>query len=311
MGSYSYDRDVYSSSSYDAWSVSGTSKRKLNKVRLEENMLPNGKIIKSDAKTPIVIVLDVTGSNINFARLVYDKFPMFYTELEQKGYLEDFDISICAVGDAYTDDYPVQINDFAKGLELDANMENIVLESGGGGQGCESYELIAHYLANNTVFRKDANPMVFFIADEAPYSELNINQAKEIGLCAEKGCDPFKELNKKFKNNVFVMLNKYCGERFEESITRAWKKVLNENHLIKIPEEKAIVDLILGAIAIQKKDLEVYALDMKNRGQTVHRIEGVTSSLTALSNSTELMNIDADINMNLSLKPKGNKGRRI
>lgn len=60
MGSYSYDRDVYSSSSYDAWSVSDTSKKKLNKVRLEENMLPNEKIIKSDTKTPIVIVLKCT-----------------------------------------------------------------------------------------------------------------------------------------------------------------------------------------------------------------------------------------------------------
>ena len=36
------------------------------------------------------IVLDVTGSNINFARLVYDKLPMFYGEIEQKGYLNDF-----------------------------------------------------------------------------------------------------------------------------------------------------------------------------------------------------------------------------
>ena len=121
MGSYSYDRDVYSGSSYDSWGASDYSSSKLNSTSLDSKMLPKGKIIKSDAKTPIVIVLDVTGSNINFARLVYDKFPMFYGELEQKGYLKDFDISICAVGDAYTDDYSIQINDFAKGLEIDSN----------------------------------------------------------------------------------------------------------------------------------------------------------------------------------------------
>lgn len=311
MGSYSYDRDVYSGSSYDSWGASNYSSSKLNSTSLDSKMLPKGKIIKSDAKTPIVIVLDVTGSNINFARLVYDKFPMFYGELEQKGYLKDFDISICAVGDVYTDDYPIQINDFAKGLEIDSNLEKLVLEGAGGGQVQESYELMAHYLANNTEFRKDANPMVFFVADEAPYKDLNLSQAEGIGIPAEKGYKPFEALNKKFKDNVFVMLNRYCGNKFRSDITDAWKEVLPPEHVVRIPEEKAIIDLILGVIAIQKQDLEVYALDMKGRGQTTTRIEGVTKSLQELSNSTEIANVNTDIGMSLSLKPNTNKGRRL
>ena len=93
MGSYSYDRDVYSSSSYSNWGASSYSTSKLSSTTLDETVKPNGKVIKSTSKNPIIIVLDVTGSNINFARLVYDKLPMFYGEIEQKGYLNDFDIS--------------------------------------------------------------------------------------------------------------------------------------------------------------------------------------------------------------------------
>ena len=81
-------------------------------------MKPNGKILKSKAKTPIIIVLDVTGSNIDFARVVYDKMPMFYGQIEQQGYLKDFEISFCAVGDAKYDNYPLQIGSFAKGINL-------------------------------------------------------------------------------------------------------------------------------------------------------------------------------------------------
>ena len=145
MGGSSYDRDVYSGSSYSSWGTSSTSTAKLSSSKLDASMKPN-KIIKSTSKNPIVIVLDVTGSNIDFARLVYDKMPMFYGTIEEKKYLDDFDIAILAVGDCTNDYYPLQVAEFAKGIELDAWMEKLVLESGGGGTKRESYEFAAHYL---------------------------------------------------------------------------------------------------------------------------------------------------------------------
>ena len=311
MGSYSYDRDVYSSSSYSNWGSSGYSASKLSANTLDESINPNGKVIKSNSKNPIIIALDVTGSNINFARLVYDKLPMFYGEIEQKGYLEDFDICVCAVGDATCDDYPIQIGTPAKGLEIDTWMEKLVLESGGGGQRTESYELMAHYLLNSTEFEKDSNPIVFFIADEKPYDNVKEEEANEIGLPIQKEYNPWPELNKKFKDNVFVMLNKYCGNKFENDITDKWKKILPPQHTIRIPEEKAIVDLMLGILAIQKQELEDYAIDMKNRGQTQQRIEGVTESLQELSDSTALStHVNTNLPSQLNLKPN-KKGKRI
>lgn len=294
MGGSSYDRDVYSSSSSSGWGRSSSnfgassySESRLSSSRLHQSMMPNGKILESKTKTPIIIMLDVTGSNINFARVVYDKLPMFYGQIEQKKYLKDFDIAICAVGDAYTDKYPLQIGSFAKGIEIDSWIEKLVLEGEGGGQRKESYELAAYYLLKNTRFAPGSRPIVFFIGDEMPYPTVNKDQANKFDIeCFEGGIEPFTLLREKVHDNVFMLLNKYCSRNFESDITSCWKKLLAPEHVIKIHEEKSIVDLMLGIISMvsEARTLESYKVDMRGRGQTQARIDGVSESLEGLSN---------------------------
>lgn len=314
MGGSSYDRDVYSSSSYSNWGASNYSTSKMSRTYMDSSMDPKGRKIRSKSKNPIVIMLDVTGSNINFARLVYDKMPMFYGQIEQQGYLKDFDISVCAVGDANCDDYPLQVADFSKGIEIDSWLEKLVLEGGGGGQKRESYELAAYYLSQNFEFNPDAEPLVLFVGDEAPYATVNQSQASEIGLPADfnNKINGFDQLRARVNDNVYLFMNKYCGRDFEEGITEAWYNVLAPEHVIKIKEEKAIVDLMLGVIALYSKNsLNQYSIDMKNRGQSVGRITGVVESLDELSKA--LVPIE-QIN---TLLPTGNhvkvkiKGKRI
>ncbi len=289
MGGSTYDRDVYSGSSSSGWGNSSYSASRLSSSTLDSSLLPNGKIIESKTKTPIIVVLDVTGSNINFARVVYDKMPMFYGQIEQQGYLKDFDISFCAVGDAYTDDYPMQICDFAKGIELDSHIEKLVLEGYGGGQEKESYELMAYYLYKNAKFAPGSEPIIFFIGDEAPYSFVNEDQARRFGIELDETAakDPFNLLRKKVNDNVFMLLNPYNSQYFKDTITNAWVDRLAPEHVIKIKEQKSVVDLMLGIIAMKSKSrtLAGYIGDMKGRDQTQERIENVTSSLRKLSQS--------------------------
>ena len=326
MGGASYDRDVYSSSSSFGWGssdddasnsfgVSSYSASRFTSTSLDSSMLPNGKILESKAKHPIIVMLDVTGSNINFARVVYDKLPMFYGQIEQKGYLEDFEISFCAVGDAYTDDYPLQIGSFAKGIELDSWIEKIVLEGCGGGQTKESYELAAYYLYQKTKFTVGSEPIIFFIGDEAPYPTVNPNQAEHFGMeCPEGGVNAFALLRKKVKDNVFMLLNKYQGRYDDEDIVNTWEKLLAPEHVIKINEEKAIVDLMLGIISMisSTRTLETYKIDMLDRGQTQKRIEGVTKSLKGFSTAL-VPRVTGDISTfpSSSSKKTTQKGKRL
>ena len=64
-------------------------------------------------------------------------------------------------------------------------------------------------------------------------------------------------------------------------------------------------------ISIQKQDLDVYALDMKGRGQTLDRINGVTNSLLELSDSMALStNVNTNLPSQMTLKMK-NRGRKL
>lgn len=320
MGGSSYDRDVYSGSSSSSWGSSSSfgassySVYKFTSSSLDSSMKPNGKILESKTKSPIIVVLDVTGSNIGFARVVYDKLPMFYGQIEQKGYLKDFDISFCAVGDAYTDKYPLQICDFAKGIELDSWLEKIVLESGGGGQGMESYELAAYYLYKNTRFVAGSEPIIFFIGDEKPYPTVDRSQAEKFDIeCFESGIKPFELLRKKVNDNVFMLLNKYMGRYFKDGTVACWEKLLAPEHVIKIGEEKAIVDLMLGIISMvsSTRTLEAYKVDMLGRGQTQKRIEGVSKSLENLSTALVPVKISGTIAKTTSDKKSTQKGKRL
>lgn len=317
MGGSSYDRDVYSSSSSSSWGSFGASDysaSKFTRSSLDSSMKPNGKILKSSAKTPIVIMLDVTGSNINFARVVYDKMPMFYGQIEQKGYLKDFEISFCAVGDAYTDHYPLQIGDFAKGIELDSWLEKIVLEGCGGGQRCESYELAAYYLYKNAEFAPGSNPIIFFIGDEKPYEHVEISQAQQFGIeCNEGNVKPFGLLRQKVYDNVFMLLNKYSGRSFQNDITSCWEKLLAPEHVVKIEEEKAIVDLMLGIISMvsSSRTLETYKVDMLGRGQSQARIESVSKSLENLSTALVPVKVTGTLTTGTSTNRSSEKGKRL
>lgn len=315
MGGSTYDRDVYSGSSSSSWGSSSYSAKKLSSSSLDASLLPNAKFIESKTKTPIIIVLDVTGSNIEFARVVYDKMPMFYGQIEQQGYLNDFDISFCAVGDAYSDRYPLQICDFAKGLELDSHLEKLVLEGNGGGQTMESYELMAYYLYKNTKFAPDSEPIIFFIGDEAPYPYVDRDQAKDFDIELEDLAllNPFDYLNKKVNNNVFMLLNPYCGRHFESSITNTWINMLAPEHVIKINEEKSVVDLMLGIIAMKSKSrtLAGYIGDMNGRGQTTERIANVKGSLEKLSQSLLPTVVTGNIPTTFKGKKPPTTGKRL
>ena len=315
MGGCSYDRDVYDSSSSSGWGGYGGSSYATSKMSaryLAPEMEPN-RTIKSMTKHPIVIALDVTGSNISFAKIVYDKMPMLYGQIEQKGYLDDFDICFMAIGDVYTDNYPLQVADFAKGIELDSWLEKVVLESGGGGNDGESYELGAYYLNKYMEMDKDAKPIIFFIGDEKTHGTVTSENARAVGMeCNEDAPNVWQQLRKKANDNVFMMLNKYSGTYFEDDITKHWENLLAEDHVVKIGEPQAIVDLMLGIISMvsQTRDLNAYQIDMKDRGQTQARITGVTQSLEKLSNALVPVNVNGTI-ATTAEKKTSSKAKRL
>ena len=178
----------------------------------------------------------------------------------------------------------------------------------------ESYELAAYYLFKNTKFVKGSEPIIFFIGDEKPYPTVNKSQAEQFDIgCEENGIEPFKLLRKKVNDNVFMLLNKYSGKYFDDETTSCWEELLAPEHVVKIGEEKAIVDLMLGIISIvsSTRTLETYKIDMLDRGQTRARIEVVSKSLAGLSTALVPVKVTGTITKTASDKKSNQKGKRL
>lgn len=114
-------------------------------------------------------------------------------------------------------------------------------------------------------------------------------------------------------DNVFMLLNKYCSRYFDDETISCWEKLLAPEHVIKIGEEKAIVDLMLGIISMvsASRSLETYKIDMKDSGQTQARIEGVSKSLKNLSTALVPVKIKGTVATTSSEKKSTQKGKRL
>lgn len=126
---------------------------------------------------PIAVFFDVTGSMHSIPRVLQQKLPKLYTLLLQKGYVEHPQILFGAIGDATCDRVPLQIGQFESDNRADENLENFVLEGGGGGQMHESYELAAYYMARHTATdaweKRGKKGYLFLIGDERNYPRVD------------------------------------------------------------------------------------------------------------------------------------------
>lgn len=200
MGGASYDRDSFSansaetggneafSGSYDRYVAS---QRTASQDQFNGMVAPMGRVLyckdasEDKPSTPIVVAFDVTRSRGDDVKIIFDKLPMLIGQAIGKNYVDNPQISFCAIGDATAGDRaPLQVGSFESDTTLDQIMANIWLEKGGGGTGQESYELAAYMYAYKS--QLDANSKrgekgyFFFIGDEGFYPTVSREQIAQI-----------------------------------------------------------------------------------------------------------------------------------
>ena len=297
MGGGSYDRDVgsvSSSSDYDYSDYTDTAKTAFSNSKVNSAVLTKDRKLVCKSKAPIVVAIDGTGSMGNDAYIIYDKMPMFYGQILMQGYLEDPAVSFAVVGDCYSDQAPIQVCDFEQGTKLDEWLQKLWIEHNGGGQSSESYDMMAYFYANHCEIPKAELPFFFFIGDEGYYPTTEGEHIqKHIGdKKSVSAKDSFKKLNSMF--NVFLIHKPYASGD-DAKILKQWKTVINPERVLVMEDSKAIVDVMLGAIAIlsESRKLVDYLTDMQDRDQTEERIKLVEKTLSPLSEATSLVKVDA------------------
>ncbi len=133
----------------------------------------------------IAFALDVTGSMGNIPKLLAkEKLPKFMKIITSCG-IPDPQLLFLAVGDATSDQAPLQVGQFESTAELmDQWLTWSYLEGNGGGQNHESYELALYFLAEHTSMdgwlKRKRKGYLFMTGDELPYPAVSKHQVEAL-----------------------------------------------------------------------------------------------------------------------------------
>jgi hypothetical protein len=130
------------------------------------------------ASLPIVFALDVTGSMGDIPRMLATQTLPDFMNVLMRCKVKDPQLLFCAVGDATSDNAPLQVGQFESTAELmDQWLTWSFLEGGGGGTGQESYELAMYFLAQHADMdrktKRNRRGYLFLTGDEMPYPTLS------------------------------------------------------------------------------------------------------------------------------------------
>jgi hypothetical protein len=230
------------------------------------------KQLTTNCESPLVIACDVTGSMGEWPAVIFSKLP--YLEHEAIEYLgDDCEISFAAVGDVFSDSYPLQVQEFAKGTGLKTALEKLVIEGNGGGQSMESYDVAAVYYAEAcempNAIRK---PIFIFIGDEGIYSFVDSLKVEELtGIKVPSKTGPakvFGQLREKFA--VYAIRKPYgCSSdnpsAQEQQIQKQWGELLGEDHVLSLPDAARVVDVIFGILAKETGKVSYFKKELTDR----------------------------------------------
>merc|ERR1712216_285862 len=233
------------------------------------------------AANPIVCAIDVTGSMGDFPRVIYDKLPMFYGQIMMQGYLRDPSISFAAIGDIHHDRAPLQVTEFAAGAAIDKEIKKIYIE-GGGGAATEDYEFCVYYYTRMVRYEdNETKPFLFITGDETFYKSVEKKYIEALIHPEAKDMtsdEILAEARKKY--NIFYLMKGSAAHA-----VRDWSAVIGAERILKLKDPKAVVDVMLGAIALVSgtRTMEKYMDDLDGRGQTHERKAEVLGALSELS----------------------------
>lgn len=284
-GAYSFDSARKAAMDKDAKAAAAKGGRTyLNRSAPEASLVdPRGKRISSQSENPVLVAVDVTGSMAHWPGEIFDRLPLLYQTLSQ--YRPDVELAFCAIGDATSDRYPLQVADFGAGAELDQRLAGIYGEGGGGGGARESYELFAYYVQEQVSTPRAEKPFLILYGDEGFYPEVHAGQVKHyLGLDLPKqekvvSADVWRRLGERFE--IYLLRKTYGGSQ-EQEILAQWQEVIEPQKILTIDHEQRAVDLALGLIARSWGRFDDFQVNMAAR-QPEAVVKALAHSLDARS----------------------------
>lgn len=241
---------------------------------------------------PIVVMLDVTGSMTRIPDLLVNELPKLVAAVRDRGVIEHPALLNIAVGDANSDQAPLQVGEFESSDELiEAHLSKVWLEGKGGGQYSESYDLGLLYV-NDCVDtdhwdKRGGKGLLVVIGDEGFYDPVQVKHFEKLTGQAAENRTMASLLNAlQTKWDVFV-IRPGGTSCFEMATVRdRWRSVLPAERVIDVEDWHDINGLIAGTASIVGgASLDTTVDNLKSAGINT---DGITTALAQIASSTEL-----------------------
>lgn len=189
MGSGNFDVNAYKAQAQEAKAAenSGFTAKSMcdefNPAKVNVRFSKKGPFNEFRDVITVLIGLDVTGSmDIIPKALLEGKLGSLMVDLKKifNRPNENLQISFAGIGDAKTDEAPLQVTHFESDNRFAKQLQNLYLEGHGGGNGAESYNLLWWYAANKThlnyVKQDGRKGILITIGDDNVHPELTANE---------------------------------------------------------------------------------------------------------------------------------------
>jgi hypothetical protein len=223
----------------------------------------------------IAVLFDVTGSMGGVPRTLQKKLPKLLGLLKDSRYVADPQIMFGAIGDATCDRAPLQVGQFESDNRMDADLERILLEGGGGGQKTESYELAMYFMSRHTATdcfeKRGKRGYLFIIGDEMPYPLVKPREVS--GWIGDEIPQPIAirnlvaHLTRRW--DTYYILPEGAAHAGDGQVLGTWRGLLGQN-VIELSDLDAVCETIALTVGLGEEaiDLDDGLADLQDVGST-------------------------------------------
>jgi hypothetical protein len=231
---------------------------------------------------PVLICLDVTGSNDHNARIAQDKLPNLMALLTK--YLTDPQVAVAANDDFKVSPHAaVQISDFESDIRIDEHIRNLYLVGNGGGNNGESYDLLlfaaARLVVLDSVEKRGKKGYMFMYADEPIFNNVSKREVKDVfGITIEKDIPIAEVIEEARKNfNIFLIWPQDGYAHAREQ----YVKLFGDEFVLTSQHPNLLCELIASVIGLHedKATPDSVVHDLVAVGVDSHEAKALTKTL--------------------------------
>lgn len=205
---------------------------------------------------PVILALDVTGSMGGASVKVAKELNVIMTKLYEK--VNDVEFMIMGIGDLAYDRAPIQASQFESDIRIAEQLDKIWFESGGGGNGYESYTAAWYFGLKHCkldCWNRGKKGIIITLGDEPLNPYLPKEKLKRVtGDNLESNIETeglYKEALRKYDiYHLCIDDNETCYGLYEDEIKSTWGNLLDENHLKVVNLDSlaaTIVNIVFGS----------------------------------------------------------------